>query len=148
MSIHRDCGKDVTWAARKDDPERFMPPLEMIAFGYVLEEDGTASQKPVFQFHTCDPDDVAEWRDRLRALATARGESPDDLDGLDRYNAAREREREAVWLVALGVDCPRCLQPKGVKCISMAQHHRKAGESVEIRNPHPERLELAEAGND
>lgn len=145
MSIHKDCGRDVTWARRPDDPDRFLPPLEMTGFGYFIQDDGTAVQRPVFQMHVCDPDEVIDWTDRMRRLAEARadGQMPEVVAGRESWQAAREREREEVWEKVLPYPCDRCLQHEGSKCISMAQAHRKTGEMVELRNPHNERLKAA-----
>lgn len=145
MSTHKECGATVMWAKRDDDPDRYMPPLEPTGGAYTIDKDGIGVWVQTYQPHNCDPDDVAAWMDRLNRLDAARSERAGgdfyDTDNSLAYAAAREQRQEEQWAVALLVDCTRCLQPAGDKCISMAQHHRKNGEQVYVNNPHPQRLE-------
>jgi hypothetical protein len=142
MSVHKDCGADIQWLKRDDDPNRFLPPMEFAGQFYV-KIDGVGTIANCYRPHICDPDVMEDWLNRQARLAELRGdaEAMEEIDGRQAWALAREREREKSWEIALKVDCPRCLQPKDEKCISMAQTHRKTGEMVELRNPHPDRLE-------
>lgn len=147
MSTHKECGANVQWARRDDEPDRYMPPLEPTGPAYIINAEGVGVYVQTYQPHICDPEDVANWLDRMNRLAEVRAERSGGLAGdfTDNreleYAAAREQRQEEQWGVALLVDCTRCLQPAGDKCISMAQHHRKNGEQVYVNNPHPQRLE-------
>ena len=147
-SVHKECGADITWARRDDDPSRFMPPLEYVGEVFLIEgvtrEDKTAVQRHAYRLHICDPDRIIEWQDYMRRLAEAKGMSVEELNsfgGASHYEAAREKESEENWNMALMVSCTRCDAPKGEKCRSLATKHIKTGEIVETRNPHPVRLE-------
>lgn len=143
MSVHKDCGADIRWLKRDDDPNRFLPPMEFVGQFYAADADGVGVVQNCYRPHVCDPDVMEDWLNRMRRLAELQGDqdSVEEISGRQAWALAREREREKTWEIALKVDCPRCLQPKTQKCISMAQTHRKTGEMVELLNPHPERLE-------
>lgn len=135
MSIHKECGAEITWMRRDDDPERFMPPMEYAGEGYVRDKDGAAQYHHIYRLHNCDPDAILEWRDYQQRLAAAKGEE------YTPYDAARERERENLWEIALTVACRRCNRLPGEKCVSLSQQKVKAGIEEETKNPHPERIE-------
>jgi len=134
MSIHKDCGAEITWLKRPDDSERFLPPMEYAGEGYVRNADGEGEYRHIYRQHMCDPDALVEWQDYQRRLAAAKGEE------YTPYDAARERERENMWERALTVACRRCNRRPNEKCISLAVSKVKAGIEEETLNPHPQRI--------
>lgn len=148
-SVHKECGADITWARRDDNPEKWMPPLEYIGEVYLIDgkgEDRTAVQRHAYRLHICDPDRIIEWQDYMHRLAEAKGEvyDPHGPGTQFEYEAKREKEREQTWNMALKVDCPRCSQPAGQKCISQSIRLIKTGEIEFCKNPHPARMESFE----
>lgn len=147
-SVHKECGADITWAKREDDEDRFLPPLEYVGEVYLLEGQGrdkVGVQRHAYRLHICDPDRIIEWQDYQQRLAEAKGIEYVPLsDGRAAYEAAREKDREEQWNMALKVACPRCDAPAGEKCRSQQRQHIKTGEIVETRNPHPARMEAFE----
>ena len=142
MSIHRDCGADIQWLRRDDDPNRFLPPVEYAGEVYIKNEDGVGVMTYAYRSHHCNPEAIIEWQDYQRRLAEAKGEE------YTPYDAAREREREQLWELALSVACTRCHLLPGEKCVSQAKHLTNAGIKEETRNPHPQRIEDAIAAKD
>lgn len=138
MATHKDCGADIRWAKRDDDSKKYLPPLEYVGEVYVIDSSGAAIQVHGYKRHLCDPEALTAWQDYLARLAEAKGES------FTPYEAARERDNELVWETALKVACEYCEAPKNVKCHSMQLRHRKTGEIVELRHPHPIRITRAE----
>lgn len=137
MSVHRECGAEIKWAKRDDDSAKYFPPLEYLGEVFVIDSSGSAVQVHGYRRHNCDPEAMLAWQDYQQRLAEVKGES------FTPYEAARERDREIVWESALKVECGRCDQPAGQKCRSMQLKHLRTGELVELRNPHPVRIELA-----
>lgn len=138
MSIHKDCGADIQWIRREDDPERFLPPMEYAGEVYVKHpETGVAYRTHAYRQHLCDPEAIISWQDYQRRLAEAKGEE------FTPYDAARERERENMWELALTVSCRRCMRLPGEKCISLAASKVNQGIEEETKNPHPQRIEDA-----
>lgn len=138
MSVHKECGADIQWAKRSDDDSRWLPPLEYVGEVFMIDSSGAAVQIHGYRRHDCDPDAIIAWQDYQQRLAEAKGEV------FTPYQAARERDKELVWEIALKVVCPRCDAKKKEKCRSMQLTHRRTGEVVYITNPHPARLGLAE----
>lgn len=138
--IHKECGSDIVWARREDDPDRFHPPMEYVGEVFLISGKGekVAEQRHAYRIHQCDPDRIIEWQDYQHRLAEAKGEE------YTPYAAAREKQNEETWNLVLKVDCPRCERPVGEKCISLARHLLKTGEMQECRNPHPARTEAFE----
>lgn len=135
-SIHKECGADIVWAKREDS-DRFMPPLEYVGEVYLLEGKGEEKfgvQRHAYRIHNCDPDRIIEWQEYQFRLAEAKGET------FTPYAAARERDRESTWNMALKVPCPRCERDAGQKCISLSRHLIATGEIQETLNPHPARM--------
>lgn len=138
MSIHRDCGADIQWLRREDDTSRFLPPMEYAGEVYVRDEkDGSAKRVHAYRMHLCDPDAILAWNDYQQRLAAAKGEE------FTPYDAARERERESLWELALTVACRRCNRLPNEKCVSLSTKNVKAGIEEETKNPHPQRIEDA-----
>jgi hypothetical protein len=142
MSVHKECGADIVWLRRDDDESRFLPPMEYAGEVYIKGENGTAQRVHGYRQHLCDPDAIIAWQDYQRRLAEAKGEE------YTPYDAARERERENMWDLALAVTCRRCHSTPGEKCYSQQVRLVKAGIKEETRNPHPERIEDAIAAKD
>jgi hypothetical protein len=138
MSVHKDCGKEIKWAKREDVPDKYFPPLEYVGEVFIIDSSGAAVQVHGYMRHNCDPEEVLAWQDYQQRLAEVKGEQ------YTPYEAARERDREITWEAALKVECHRCNVEKGTKCRSMQLKHQRTGEIVELRNPHPIRLQLAE----
>lgn len=135
-SIHRECGEEIRWAYRNDDPSRFNPPLEYIGMVYIIDEQGTAIQTIGYKVHQCDPDKMRAWYKRLREIAEIQG-TP--LEDIDRYAVARDAERENRYDEAMKRKCTRCGASKGKPCTSLAKGP-KFGNATKW--PHPEREEL------
>lgn len=139
MSTHRDCGEPIKWARRDDDSERFMPPLEYVGEVYVIDSGGAAIMVHAYRQHRCDPDKMEAWQEYLGKMDKLKGTTV--LADMTAHEAARERDREARWEVALRKECIRCDAPAGERCRDMSARYRKTGEIVHTNNPHPERLE-------
>lgn len=141
VSVHRDCGAEIKWARRDDDNTRWNPPLEFAGTFYIIDEAGAAIQVTGYQIHNCDPDQMEAWLERCRRVAELKG---GDMDSLEVRAVKAEMDREQVWAVALKNECSYCGAKKNEKCHSMALVHRKKNLIVEIKNPHPGRLDLAD----
>jgi hypothetical protein len=137
MAVHRECGAEIKWAKRDDIPDKYLPPLEYLGEVFVIDSSGAAIQVHGYQRHNCDPDVMIAWQDYQKRLAEVKGEA------FTPYEVARERDREVTWKTALKVECPRCEAAVDEKCRSMQLKHLRTGELVEVKNPHPVRLELA-----
>lgn len=136
MSVHKDCGEDIKWVRRDDDPNRFLPPMEYVGEVYVIDpESGSGRMTHGYRIHNCDPDKIIAWQDYQLRLAEAKGEQ------YTPYDAAREREREQMWELTLAIECSACGMGVDKKCISMARTHANKGEVVELKNPHPVRIQ-------
>jgi len=136
-SVHKECGADISWARRPDDPERFLPPLEYAGELFVIEN-GTATQHHGYRVHLCDPQRIIEWKEYQEQLASAKGEE------YTPYAAAREKELDELWAFVEGVACPTCDVSEG-KCISQSRHLKSTGEVRNVRSPHQSRIDHAEA---
>lgn len=142
MSIHSDCGKEVRWVRRDDDPDRFHPPLEFSGQAYIIAEDNVAMYVTTYKRHECDPDDIKSWYDLKRRQAEALGRDVNELDRREESAIAKERDRNEIWERTLKVDCPTCEVGVANRCHNMSR--RKAtGEIVFTKNPHPSRIENA-----
>ena len=142
MSTHKDCGEEIRWAHRPDDPERFFPPLEYAGEVYIIDEGGNAIQMHGYRMHRCDPEKVEAWQEYIAKISDLKG--PDSYEADINYrHAASERNREQLWETALTVICPSCEEPVGKRCHSMSKHLIQTGELTETRWPHPSRTEAA-----
>ena len=138
MSIHKECGAEISWLRRPDDLDRYLPPMEYAGEGYVKDaETGAGIYRHIYRTHLCDPEKIIEWQDYQQRLAEAKGEE------YTPYDAARERERENLWELALKVACRRCSRLPGEKCISLSVRNVNQGIEEETKNPHPQRIEDA-----
>lgn len=137
-SIHKDCGENIRWVKRSD-VDRWMAPLEFAGRAFVITGevglDSYAEEVSVYQVHHCNPEKMEAWQEYCAKIAHLKGEP--EFTG-STYTAAKEREREQIWEIALKKKCPRCKQSRNKKCISMSKAASQAGK--ELRNPHPERL--------
>lgn len=141
MTIHSDCGKEIRWAQRDDDPDRFRPPLEFAGQAYIVTEDNIAVYVTTYKQHECDPDDIKRWMELKRAQAEALGKPVDELDRKEERNIAKEQQRKENWDLALQIDCPTCKSKKGKRCYNLTKIKRDVVE--ETKNPHPMRLDNA-----
>lgn len=137
MSTHSDCGADITWLRRDDNPEKYLPPMEYAGEVYIQDDNGAAKRVHAYRMHLCDPEAIVAWQDYKQRLAEAKGEEFTD------YAAARERDREEIWEIALGVACRVCHMLPGERCVSQATRLKKTGKIIETKNPHPARIEDA-----
>lgn len=134
MSVHKECGKQVRWGKRSDDPDRYMQPLEFAGFYYILDESGTALEVVAYQIHQCNVDDVRAITATREALADSRNRSEKlQLTVQEEYAAARESNREDLWKQVLPFACEGCGAKKNERCT-----HKLSGE--EIRYPHTDRI--------
>lgn len=138
MSIHTQCGKEVRWANREDDPEKFRPPLEFVGHNYIITEDNIALYVSTYRQHECDPDEIVKWLDLKRRQAKALGHPTVEIDRKEEWALAKEEQRKKDWKEALKVDCPQCEVKVGKKCHNMTK--RKQGIKEYTKNPHPRRL--------
>lgn len=137
MSTHRECGEDIRWVHRDDDPERFAPPLEYVGQAFIITDDNTAVRVTTYKTHHCDPDKILAWREYKARIAEI-GEDPTPDSGRRDWEIARDKQREEVWNEAVKTKCPRCDAKKGEKCHNLIER-KKTGEIVYTRNPHVER---------
>ena len=137
MAIHTQCGADIEWPRREDDPERFGRPLEFAGQAYILTEEGYAIRVLTYKQHECDPDVMEAWIERCRRVDELKVQAPPRETA---YETKRLDIAEGLWRAALKVECPRCLAKKKKKCVSLAKHeHGRI-----LKRPHTERTRLAE----
>lgn len=138
MAIHSDCGAEIRWPRKQEDPERFGPPLEYYGQGYIFNEDGTTIEVSVYRTHICDADQMEVWLknkariERLRMTDIALAPVPNEL-----YQEARAARYEAEKEKALRYPCETCGVGVGEMCI-----HKRTGEL--IRFPHEVRRRTSE----
>lgn len=154
MSIHKECGAEIRWAKRSDDPERWSSPLEFAGFNYIIDESGSAIEVVAYKIHVCDLEQMTRWRDVVEKTLQARDYEKKDepfnpfkdleLTGRDAYNIKREEQRKENWKIAKKVECPTCNAAPRNKCVSLAKgpSHGKT-----TKNPHPNRLTKAMENN-
>lgn len=146
MSIHRECGEEIKWAHRDDDPERWQPPLEYQGQFFIIDERGVAIQVTGYKRHVCDPEKMEAWityQERMAELEARRpkGERADrSLRDMARGKEQLERKQ-----VAEKVKCPRCDAPRKSPCINLTLR-RKGVDGILTNWPHPERYERATEG--
>src|SRR5262245_28639014 len=118
MSIHSDCGAEIRWPRKSDEPEAYGPPLEYAGQGYVFDENSVAIQVSVYKSHVCRADQMAEWLDNKikvqRLLATKASKLPVTNED---YRQARQQLTERNHDMALSVGCPLCGAVAGEPCI-------------------------------
>ena len=141
MALHGDCGKEVRWVRRDDDPERFHPPLEFAGQSYIITEDNIAMYVTTYKRHECDPDDIKAWLELKRKQAEAKGIPVDEIDFREERIIARERDREETNSKAMRIKCPVCKATVSELCFNMSA--LKRGDKVYNLNPHPARIEEA-----
>lgn len=148
MSTHKDCGEDITWVKRDDDPSRFMPPLEFFGYAYILSDapngEKTAVQVATYKTHHCDPDKVIAWHEYKARIAAIEQNAPVVMSKSD-WEIARDRRQEETMRLAMKVSCPRCEVREGEPCISLAKG-KTLGEV--IKNPHQARLDKYDNGGE
>ena len=144
MSVHNLCGAQVKWAHRSNDPDKWHPPLDPIGLAYIIVDEQVV-EVMTYKLHDCDPMQMATWKERKAKQAEIKGEP---LDAVDVYELHREDIRLTQWQLALKAPCSRCGAERGTMCMSMAQKYRKTGEIVEIKWPHPGRVEDGQIIND
>lgn len=132
MSIHTDCGANIKWAKRSDDPDRFSPPLEFHGFYYIVDESGSAIEVTTYQPHICDPERMKKYQDRIAQVAKQRAPKKSKLLSPE-YEAARQVRRDDNWKIALKVECETCGAKPRSKCRS-----KNFGKIT--LNPHPARI--------
>ena len=141
MSVHQDCGAEIRWARRADDPSKWMPPLQFVGQYFVFGEDDAAIRMNCYESHRCDPDAMEAWQIYKARLAELQANQPSVVQGMTNWEIRREQQRDQTWEDALTRACPKCEAEIGVKCHRLDQRFHKTGEMVECKNPHPERLE-------
>jgi len=137
VSIHSDCGKEIRWVHRDDEPDRWHPPLEFDHQGYVIVDD-VVIYTNIYKRHDCDPDDIKAWLDLKRNQAMAKGIDVEDIDAKEERIIAKEQQRDLYWAEALRVECPVCEAEVGQRCYNMSLW--KKGIEEHTKNPHPKRL--------
>lgn len=134
MTIHSDCGKEIRWAQRDDDPDRFRPPLEFAGQAYIVTEDNIAVYVTTYKQHECDPDDIKRWMELKRAQAEALGKPVDELDRKEERNIARKQAQNDAWSLTIKIPCATCGAKAGQKCFNMTK--RKQDIVEENKWPH------------
>lgn len=137
MSVHTDCGKEVKWVHRDDEPDRWHPPLEFDHQGYVIMDDVVVYTN-VYKRHECDPDDIKAWMDLKRNQAMAKGIDVGAIDFREERALAKQQQRDRDWEQALKVECETCEAGINVRCYNLSK--RKQGIAENTKNPHPQRL--------
>ena len=140
MSTHKECGEQIRWAHRSDDPTRFMPPLESVGPVYIIDEAGQAISVQGYQVHNCDPDKMEAWVEYKNRIAAIQG--GDAYAQMTEHDIAREQRREEHWTLALPFHCPTCDAKPGVKCFNRLDLRKGIEAPRENLNPHPIRLEM------
>ena len=139
MSTHKECGEEIRWAHRDDDPERFRPPLEYAGQAFIIDERDVAIMVHTYKPHMCDPDKMLAWQEYQEKVAAIKERRSVELDE-PAWKIAKERNHELTWEDALTRECPRCGVPAGEGCRSLLPRYKKSGEIVHTKNPHIERL--------
>ena len=139
MAIHTQCGADIEWPRREDDPERFGRPLEFAGQAYILTEEGYAIRVLTYKQHECDPDVMEAWIERCRRIDELK---QNDVvpSSYEAYQVKREEILESQWKAALKVECSKCGAKKRNKCRSLAKHEN----SRILKRPHWERVKDSE----
>lgn len=140
MSTHKECGEQIRWAQRPDDPNKWMPPLEAIGPVYIIDEAGQAIAVTGYQVHNCDPDRMQAWVEYKNRIASIQG--GDAYARMTEHDIAREQRREEYWELALKHPCPTCGVKKKVRCLNRLDLRKGIAEPRENTNPHPLRLEM------
>lgn len=140
VSVHKECGEDIRWAHRDDQPDRFRPPLEYAGQVFIIDERDVAIMVHSYRPHRCDPDKMVAWQEYQEKIAAIKERKVPDLD-MSPWQIKKERDLDATWEAALKVPCPRCEVPAGEKCRSLLKQHVKTGEIVHVKNPHTARIE-------
>lgn len=135
MSLHIECGRNIAWARRRDDPERFIPPLELVGMYTIIDADGIGIEVPCFQPHVCNPTDVEDWQRRLRELEVQR-EAGVAVTPTQAYAARAQERREEAWREALQVECPKCKATVGEFCTNLSA----VNTGQPIKYPHEARV--------
>ncbi len=138
MSIHKECGEEIIWVARDDEPGRYHPPLDYMGQVYVVVDDKLI-RTTGYKSHKCDPDKVEAWMAYLQRMEQVKSSQPDLLEAPGLWAASRAKRKEEAWATALAWSCPTCEAPPGSYCINLSKRFK--GQNVETTNPHPARLE-------
>jgi len=141
VSIHKDCGAQVRWAHRDDEPNRWLPPLDHAGQAYIITEDDAAVLVNTYKIHQCDPDQMEAWQAYKEKLAEIQARKGAEPVNMTTWEVRREQLREEAWLKAFKRKCPRCGAAKNVKCHKLTQRLVNEGITEYCLNPHPERLE-------
>jgi hypothetical protein len=111
VSIHKECGAQIRWAHRDDEPGRWLPPLEFAGQAYILTEDENAVLVTTYKMHQCDPDQMEAWAAYKEKLAEIQARNAAEPTGMTNYEIAREQRREetcatdvAEHLKSLGIE--------------------------------------------
>lgn len=136
MTIHSDCGKEIKWVHRDDDPDRWHPPLEFAGQAYVIIDE-VAVYTSIYQRHECDPDDMKKWLELKRAQAEIKGVPVEDIDRREERAIARKLQQDEEYAVACRVACIVCKAEKGELCFNL--HKLKKGDKIYNLHPHLDR---------
>lgn len=147
MSIHKECGENVRWVKGGRRKERFMPPLEFVG-NYtilVLDDDGdeVGTDVACYQVHTCDPDKMLAWRERLARVKEIKDLPPILVEAdrpLSNWKIARERDQENARAAAEKRDCTTCGAIEGEFCFNLSIFKR-THEKVPTNMPHASRID-------
>jgi len=137
MSIHYDCGAEIRWSRKPDDPESFMPPLEYSGQGFIFDENGIAIQVTVYKPHFCNADQMEVWLKNKVRIDTMKGTEEFIAPVTnDMLKDARDKEKKKLIKYALRVPCPTCEAPEKVMCVHVLN-------GTPVKAPHIERIKAA-----
>jgi len=152
-SICRQCGRPIIWARRADNPERWSRPLDPVTStgAAVIDDAGMVRWTHVYQFHSCNPDDIISYAGALIAAASIREHQEQEKINpaseevrAERSYALSLRNHEAAEsryngiVNALAVDCPKCDAGIGETCTNMSKGTVNFGNM--IMHPHVQRI--------
>lgn len=148
MGTHKECGEDITWVRRDDQPDRWAPPLQFAGYAKILTDgpngDKVAVEVATYKTHHCDPEKIIAWQEYKARLAAIEASSPPVVKSMTDWEIARQRNQEEAMAFATAVACPQCHMGVDEPCVSMAKG-KTLGQPV--KNPHTKRTIEAEENN-
>lgn len=142
MSIHKECGADITWVPRPDEDGRYYPPLEFLGYVKTVNGDGELVDTAAYRQHLCDPAKIVEWAEYLGAVEEAKAVIGETNIANATYRERADHNRQVTYEAAMEWSCPTCEAPPGSPCEDLGARKKKI--SKETRWPHPKRMELVD----
>jgi hypothetical protein len=134
MSIHSECGMEIRWPRKQDDPDSYGPPLEYFGQGYIFDENGSTIQVSVYKNHVCQASQMESWLENKARIAKLQKTAAAKLPITNEvYRQARNELATKNRTRALTVACPTCKAVVGEMCQHIVTN-------ATLRNPHTARL--------